>query len=214
MRKKESGIMKSVLRSTLLAIILSAQVFLSKATTYTIETGDFQFTQNFDTVTVGDTIKWVWINGTHTTTSNGIPAGAQTWSVELNQFNTSFTYVVKYGGTYNYISVPDAPLMGESFEAVYPVGISSVSIPAYNFSIIGNPARSSINFSFGLSKASEVDISLYNLAGIRMQQLYSGLLSDGFYQHSSTLQQSLAPGLYFVTLRIGEGVITKRVVVQ
>jgi plastocyanin len=206
--------MKSVVPSALLAFLLGAQAFLSKATTYTIEAGDFQFTQNFDTVTVGDTIKWVWINGNHTTTSNGIPAGAQPWSVELNQFNTSFTYVVKYGGTYNYISVPDAPLMGGSFGAVYPVGISSVSIPAYNFSISGNPSRSSIHFSFGLSKASVVDISLYNLAGNRVQQLYYGLLSDGFYQQTSPLQSSLAPGLYFVTLRIGPGVVTKTVVIQ
>jgi plastocyanin len=197
-----------------MVFLLSTQVFISKATIWNIETSDFQFKQDFDTVTVGDTIKWVWISGTHTTTSNGIPAGAQPWSAELNQFNTSFTYVIKFGGTYNYISVPDAPLMGGSFEAVYPVGIPSVNIPAYNFNIIGNPTQSNISFSLGLSKTSAVNISLYNLAGTRVNQLYSGLLSDGFYQQSIPLQQSPAPGVYFVTLRIGEGVITRRVVVQ
>ena len=126
--------MKLVFRILLLVIALSSQL-ISKATTYTILTQDTQFIQDFDTIQVGDTVKWVWVEGTHTTTSNGIPFGAQTWSVELNQFNTSFTYVVKGGGVYNYISVPDAPLMGGSFVVANPVGITNVIMPVKNFNL-------------------------------------------------------------------------------
>lgn len=206
--------MKSALRFFLLVFIFTAKVYLSNATSYTIETSDFQFKQDFDSVTVGDTIKWVWVDGTHTTTSNGIPSGAQPWSVELNQFNTSFTYVVKFGGTYDYISVPDAPLMGGSFEAVYPVGVPAIVIPVSNFHISGNPSHSRIDFSFSLSKTSVVDIALFNLAGLKVNQLYAGLLVDGFYHQSASLQQSISPGLYFVVLRVGEATVTRRLVIQ
>jgi len=205
--------MKLVFRILLLVIALSSQL-ISKATTYTILTQDTQFIQDFDTIQVGDTVKWVWVEGTHTTTSNGIPFVAQTWSVELNQFNTSFTYVVKGGGVYNYISVPDAPLMGGSFVVANPVGITNVIMPVKNFNLFGNPSKDKIEYSFVLMKNSPVEITLYNLAGSKIQELYSGMLSDGFYHQSSSLQQNISAGLYFVALRIGETTLTKRLVIQ
>jgi hypothetical protein len=163
---------------------------------------------------VGDTVKWVWVNGVHTTTSNGIPPGAQQWSVELNQFHTSFTYVVKGGGIYNYISVPDAPLMGGSFVVANPVGISNVLMPAYNFNLIGNPARDKIEYSFMLSKNSPVEISLYNIVGNKVQTLFEGILPEGFYHQNFSLPSTISPGIYFVALRISEATLTKRLVIQ
>ena len=206
--------MKTVFRFIFLLVIFLSQIIISRATTYIIETSDFQFTQDFDTIQVGDTVKWVWINGVHTTTSNGLPPGAQPWSVELNQFNTSFSYVVKGGGVYNYISVPDAPLMGGSFVVANPVGISNVSMPAYNFNLIGNPVRDKIEYSFALSENSSVDISLYNIVGNKIQTLYEGALPEGYHHETFSLTQNISPGIYFVALRIGEATLTKRLVIQ
>lgn len=141
-------VMKSIFHFIFLFAFFSSFSLFSRAATYTIQVSDFQFTQDFDTIQVGDTVKWVWINGVHTTTSNGIPLGAQPWNVELNQFNTSFTYVVKGGGTYNYISVPDAPLMGGSFVVTNPVGITNVTLLVTNLNIIRNPIRYKIDYSF------------------------------------------------------------------
>ena len=206
--------MKSVFRFIFLVAFFSSLIAISRAATYTIQVSDFQFTQNFDTIQVGDTVKWVWINGVHTTTSNGIPLGAQPWNVELNQFNTSFTYVVKGGGTYNYISVPDAPLMGGSFVVANPLGISNAIMPISNFNVIGNPAQDKIEYSFALSKASAVEISLYNIVGSKVQTFFDGTLAEGFYHQNFSLQQNISPGIYFVAVSVGEATLTRRVVIQ
>lgn len=61
---------------------------------------------NFN-VNVGDTVKWIWQQGNHTTTCNGstftsLPIGADEWNAPMNLSNTTFTYVVTVPGTYNY----------------------------------------------------------------------------------------------------------------
>src|SRR4030095_717305 len=73
-------------------LILNLTTTSSKATTYTIQASNFQFLPDSISVLVGDTIKWVWLDGNHTTTSNGIPDAAAPWNVLLDSFHTSFTY--------------------------------------------------------------------------------------------------------------------------
>jgi len=51
---------------------------------------------------VGDTIKWIWIDGYHTTEFLNIPAEAAEWSSLLDNSTTSFSYVVTVAGTYDY----------------------------------------------------------------------------------------------------------------
>ncbi|MEI7801668.1 MAG: hypothetical protein WCI97_03375, partial [Bacteroidota bacterium] len=51
---------------------------------------------------LGDTVKWVWVSGTHTTTSTSIPAGATAWDHNMSSSSTSFIYVPNVSGTYNY----------------------------------------------------------------------------------------------------------------
>jgi hypothetical protein len=59
-------------------------------------------------VVVGDIIKWVWVNGSHTTTSTDIPAGAATWDSPMNSASTTFQYEVTAPGVYNYQCTPHA----------------------------------------------------------------------------------------------------------
>lgn len=206
--------MKSALHCLLLAFVFCFVALPTNATTYTILTQDFEFVQEFDTILVGDTVKWVWVNGLHTTTSNGIPDGAQPWSVQLDQFNTSFTYVVEIPGEYNYISVPDAPLMGGRFTVRYPVGVSPVNVSVFNFLVSGNPTEGEIGFSFVLTQAAEVNVTLYHLAGVEVKPLFSGWLAAGWFRHQSALPAGLSPGLYFAVLRTGNSSFTRRVIIQ
>ena len=214
--------MKWLQKILLVVLVISGSTKFSKATLYTIEANDTQFVQPFDTILVGDTVKWVWVGGNHTTTSNGIPSGATPWNVLLDDHHTNFTYPVSLGGTYGYISVPDAPLMGGEFVAVWPTGISNPAMAVSNFSIIGNPSRSSIHFHFtndqppsGLSAADGVvDVSLYTILGTRVQTLYRGIIPPGEFQKVVPLYSDIRAGIYFVTLRMGDAMLTKRVVIQ
>ncbi|HYV94587.1 MAG TPA: T9SS type A sorting domain-containing protein [Chitinophagales bacterium] len=212
-----------LLQKILLAVLLSSGcVKFSKATQYTIEAINFQFTQPFDSILVGDTVKWVWVEGNHTTSSNGIPPGAEAWTKPLDEQNTSYTYVVLFSGTYNYISVPDGPLMGGKFVASWPTGISNPSVAISNFNIIGNPLRSNIQFQFTLTQPLSgltatdrvVDVSLYNILGTKIQTLYRGNIPSGEFHESVSLSSNISNGIYFVTLEIGDATLTKRVVVQ
>ena len=213
--------MKSLQTILLVVILIAGSVKFSKATLYTIEASNFIFTQNFDSILVGDTVKWVWLEGDHTTTSNGIPTGAAPWNVLIDKLHTSYTYVVSFSGTYNYISVPDAPLMGGSFVASWPTGISNPSISISNFTIIGNPSRRNFQYHFTAAHSGTIDVSLYNILGTRIQTLYHGYLPGGDFLQASSLSCGLSSGIYFVMLSVGtptektvNAILTRRVVIQ
>ncbi|MBK8980744.1 MAG: hypothetical protein IPM38_00100 [Ignavibacteria bacterium] len=58
-------------------------------------------------INVGDTVKWTWQQGVHTTSCDGSPMtsrppGAPSWAAAINNSNTTFKYVVTVAGTYNY----------------------------------------------------------------------------------------------------------------
>jgi plastocyanin len=70
----------------------------SRAASYTIEVNDTAFSPDTLSILVGDTITWVWISGSHTVTSNGIPPGAAPFNELLDSLHTSFTYKVIFEG--------------------------------------------------------------------------------------------------------------------
>src|SRR6185295_18395291 len=86
---------------TLLFLVSAA---LSNATIKIVNATGFSFSPSSFSANLGDTIKWVWLDGIHTTTSTTIPVGAATWNHDLNSAsaNTSFIYVPSVVGTYNY----------------------------------------------------------------------------------------------------------------
>ena len=63
----------------------------------------YSFSPNSITdIKIGDTMKFVWLSGNHTTTSTSVPTGASTWNNPLNSGSTSFIYIITKSGTYNY----------------------------------------------------------------------------------------------------------------
>jgi plastocyanin len=86
-------------------LLLSAAFILvinSKAVTHIITVQNIVFTPATLNVNLGDTIKWQWVNGTHTCTSLMIPAGAASWNVNMTKTSKTFTYVPAVAGLYNY----------------------------------------------------------------------------------------------------------------
>src|ERR1043165_845241 len=78
---------------------------VANATTHHITAADFTFTPSSGvTASIGDTIQWDWISGSHTTTSTTIPGGAATWDHPLNSQdgNGSFMYFPTISGYYTY----------------------------------------------------------------------------------------------------------------
>jgi plastocyanin len=111
--KKMSGMFSFVL-ALLSAVLINSVTF---ATTHVVSVSSFMFSPNTLSVSVGDTVKWQWVDGTHTTTSLTIPAGASSWDSPMTNANQTFSYRVAIAGTYNYQCTPHAGIMTGSFTA-------------------------------------------------------------------------------------------------
>ena len=120
--------------SSIPAIVLLLAICIplsSKATKHIITAQNFFFSpSNLTNVLVGDTIRWVRVNGSHTTTStvSSIPAGAAIWNSPLNSVTTSFEYKVTVAGTYNYVCTPHAASMFGSFTAIAPDKVLNLNV--------------------------------------------------------------------------------------
>ena len=79
----------------------------SNAARYSIDVRDFEFSpSNLTSVKIGDTIHWEWKNGSHTTTSTTIPAGATAWDKPLDASHLTYDYIPTVAGTYHYKCTP------------------------------------------------------------------------------------------------------------
>ncbi len=73
------------------------------AVKHVVHVGNFYFNPSAVTVSVGDTIRWQWDNGIHTTTSGTIPAGADAWDKNITSGSPDFEYPVTMPGSYSYV---------------------------------------------------------------------------------------------------------------
>jgi plastocyanin len=129
------------MKLTKYTLLIVAALFLSIhgfAVKHIVHVGSFYFTPSTLNVSVGDTIRWVWDGGSHTTTSSTIPAGAATWDSPMTSAVQSFEYAVTKTGVHNYVCTPHAS-MGQvgSFTAAGAAPTLSVSpsnrnVPASN----------------------------------------------------------------------------------
>jgi hypothetical protein len=69
-----------------LPVFAACLLFVLKAFSFTqiVTVQNHVFTPASFTINLGDTIVWSWIDGSHTTTSLGIPAGAVAWNKNIN----------------------------------------------------------------------------------------------------------------------------------
>ncbi len=115
-------------------ILLVAAVVPGYSTTYTVQVGNYFFNpQTITNVNPGDTIHWVWVTGTHTTTSTTIPAGAATWDEPITSSSPTYDYIPTVPGTYNYKCTPHAGMgMVGSFtvNAAAPLTVTALATPA------------------------------------------------------------------------------------
>jgi plastocyanin len=117
----------------LLLLFVFSNAITVKATVHEIPVANFHFAPASLEAIVGDTIRWVWDAGTHTTTgtSVNIPEGADTWDAPIDASNQSFEYVIEVEGRYFYFSKVDGDMSG-SFTAsgTLPVQLINFKVAA------------------------------------------------------------------------------------
>lgn len=144
---------KNILLSALLLLLIP---MVSEAKIWTVEVANYQFSPSALNVTVGDTVRWVWKSGSHTTTSTGVPAGAQTWDSPINSGSGPYDYVIQVAGNYSYWCIPHAPDMAGTITAS-----GSLPVVFLGFSVSPGPGNSSAKLNW--STASEENITGFTL---------------------------------------------------
>lgn len=114
------------------ALVLGVLMLTSNtahATKWVVDVQNYNFSPStLPDVNVGDTIRWEWVSGSHTTTSTTIPAGAASWDHSINSSNTFYEYSVTVAGTYNYKCTPHQGMgMVGTFTATATPAIVSIS---------------------------------------------------------------------------------------
>lgn len=100
----------------------------AQATIRIIQVANFQFTPATLNANVGDTVRFQWVSGFHTTTSTSIPSGATMWDNEMNSGSPTFDYKLQTEGTYEYWCVPHSPTMSGTINvgAALPVKFGDI----------------------------------------------------------------------------------------
>lgn len=92
-----------------------------------------------DSVYVGDTIKWMRVSGSHTTTcdpanepATSLPPGAATWDAPLSAGSPTFMYIPSVTGHYHYVCSPHqgAGMQGDFtvYQRILPVMLTAVQL--------------------------------------------------------------------------------------
>jgi len=183
----------------------------SFATVHVIQTGTggtgMSFTPSSITnVHPGDTVKWRWTAGSHTTTSTSVPGGAANWDHTIASANDSFIYVPTVTGPYSYKCTPHAGMGMTGTFNVVPVTIVAAVTPAV-FSIYPNPATDRVQLVFGNS-STPVSVAVLDLSGRVVKEAdYSNV------KEATLSLGSLTNGTYFIRTKQGSETHTEQLVV-
>ncbi|WP_028980901.1 T9SS type A sorting domain-containing protein [Sporocytophaga myxococcoides] len=185
------------------ALLFSLVIFSSNAAIHVVLVGQSgnKFAPINLNVIVGDTIRFKWVSGFHTTTSTSIPAAAQSWDAVIAKSGDEFDYIVKTEGEYSYECTPHAAMgMLGSFTATQSVtGIADqhTSIKE-SANISPNPATDQTTLTFNADIAFNGSLRVYDNNGIMISE---EKLKVGKGENSIMINtSSLKPGLYYVNL--------------
>jgi plastocyanin len=205
---------KLVIFSVFTILIISG---LAKATTHVIEASGMSFTPSMTNAAVGDTIRFEWVDGFHTTTCDGStgtsrPVGAASWDEPLTDTDPLFIYVIQVAGTYNYKCNPHFPSMVGTIEATVSSITQISSSTPDRFALnqnYPNPFNPSTKIKFDIAKDGFAKLSIYNMIGQEVATLVNGNLAAGRYEVDWNALQ-VNSGVYFYKLETDGFIDTKK----
>lgn len=205
------------LKIAIAAVIIAMFAGVSYSRTINISASDFQFSPStISDAVVGDTIKWNWVNGGHTTTCNGSsgtsrPAGADPWDENLNSGNPTFLYVITIQGTYNYVCTPHSPSMAGTIIAS-PSSITQLNEIAASYKLsqnFPNPFNPSTKINFSIPVSSNVFLKIYNSIGQEVATLVNERMNSGSYRVDWNAI-NYSSGVYYYKIVAGDFVETRK----
>jgi plastocyanin len=207
--------MKKLILTLAIFLFLTPVIFARIITIEAGPNGSRTFVPNSVTdAHVGDTIKWVWISGIHTTTSVTIPSGALAWDAPLTSSDPTFFYKITVPGTYNYKCTPHE-LMGMTGSFVASVsGIQQIGSIVNSFELkqnYPNPFNPATTINFSIPGNSFVSLNIYDTKGSLVANLVNENMNAGEYKFDFNAV-NLASGIYLYRISAGQFTETKRMI--
>ncbi len=201
---------KKLLFNVGFSALLSILFLNAYATIHVVQVSNFQFNPNALNVNVEDTIRWTWVNGTHTTTSGIVPNGAASWNSPISSSSTTFDYKVTVAGSYSYLCVPHEGMnMIATFTASGTIGISN-SGQINPTSLFPNPFVNELFIEQGNEQPEYTQISISDILGKQIKSITIESLSVVSIGKRRIDVAELPKGIYFVTLK-GNGAKSKTI---
>src|SRR5688572_18186291 len=143
-----------------IGILFIGSIFNASAKRIQVNVLGSDFSPKNFTANTGDTIHFVWVAGSHTTTSTSVPSGAATWDEPIDNTNTSFLYPVKVAGNYAFECSIHA-FMGM-------VGSFTVTEVTQSWNTTGN-SNATISSKLGTTNAIPVRLFTNNIERVRVE---------------------------------------------
>jgi plastocyanin len=185
-------------------IFLLFAAFSANATIHNVAVTNNAFTPSALDVTVGDTIRWTLVQGTHTTTSMIVPNGAATWNYQFTGPGDQFDYKVTVAGMYGYLCSFHGGMGGE-FSATASTAAVSQLDNTTSLKAFPNPFKTKVSIP---NKTAD-NIEIISVLGEKVKSVAVNS-NEKFTQVDLS---DLKKGVYFYVLKEeGEILETRRIV--
>jgi plastocyanin len=199
--------MKTKITFLIALFIMVVLLNTTKASTvYTIQEGSYYFSPDTLYVHVGDTIKWVWMSGSHTSTSIKVPTGAATWNHPMNSASSDFEIQLTVAGEYDFHCNIHPSMMHGAIFVAPASGITSYNNASHFVHLYPNPFLSNLSMSFTLKESETIKISIYDLTGKIVKVLANSNFEKGDHVISwdgkNETGENVNHGLYFYMIEM------------
>ncbi len=206
----------------LLAVALCAACLQTSATATirTVNVGSNFFNPVNTTVNHGDTVRFVRVGGTHTSTSD--PGSPKSWDSGVLQAGVPFDVEIKASdgaGPFPFHCDFHPSMQGTIFVQSLDVSVEPGDAQPRDFSVgqnFPNPFNPSTTISFALERAAAVSFSVINVAGQLIEKHDLGTMTAGAYSlnwdGNSSDGRGLPSGVYFYRIQAGEFSATRKMV--
>ena len=206
--------MKIFKMTILLFVLFLFSTFTKAQTTHIVQVSNYVFTPSDLTIAKGDTVKWVWVEGVHTTTSDST-SGVNVWNAPIDQLNTSYSRVFNSPGVAPYYCIYYKSLgMVGTITITSTTGISDKKIDIKNYYLkqnYPNPFNPITIIKYSIPQTQKVTLKVYDILGNEIKTLVNETKEPGNYKVKLN-GNNLSSGVYFYRIHAGDFVQTKKLV--